>query len=59
MWILLMTLVGICLILSMFDRLPVSVPVPLYRRGGGDAVPSCRIDDPEADGRESGLGGAR
>jgi hypothetical protein len=49
MWILLMTLVGLCLILSMFDRPPVSVPVPLYRRGGGDAVPSWRIDDPEAD----------
>lgn len=43
MWIVLMALVGVCLVLSMFDR--------------GDAVPSGRIDDPEAGGRESGLGG--
>ena len=57
MWIVLMTMVGVCLVLSMFDRPPANVPVPLCRRGGGDAVPSARIDDPEADGRGSGLGG--
>jgi hypothetical protein len=57
MWIALMALVGVCLVLSMFDRPPVNIPVPLCCCGEGDAVPSARIDDPEADGRESGLGG--
>ena len=43
MWIVLMASSESALSVSMFDR--------------GDAVPSGRIDDPEAGGRESGLGG--
>jgi hypothetical protein len=58
MWIVLVALVGVCLVLSMFDRAPVNVPVPLCRLGGGgDAVPSGRVDDLKADGCESGFGG--
>ncbi len=50
MWIVLMALVGVCFVLSMFDRPPVNFAVPLCRRGGGDAVPTGGIDDLETDG---------
>ena len=57
MWIVLTALVGVCFVLSMFDQPPVNVPVPLCRRGGGDAGRSDPIDDPEANGRDGGLWG--
>lgn len=54
MWMLwlLMTGVGACLILSMFDGPPLKVPVQVRPSDGAAAVASHRIDDEEADCRE-------
>jgi hypothetical protein len=53
MWMLwfLITLVGLCLVLSMFDAPPARVPVrQRFRAGTGD--PGGRMNDADADCRE-------
>lgn len=54
MWMVwfLMTLVGVSLVLSLFERPPIAVAVPLFERDGEDAVDSGRLDDPDASRRE-------
>ena len=61
MWMVwfLATLVGVSLVLSLFDRPPIAVSVPLLESDGEDAVAFC-LDDPDAIGREiSARGGKR
>jgi hypothetical protein len=61
MWMVwfLVTLVGVSLILSLFDRPPIAVFVP-FESDGADAVASRRLDNPDASGGEiSARGGTR
>jgi hypothetical protein len=62
MWMVwfLMTLIGVCLVLSLFERPPIAVSVSVFERDGEDVV-ACRcLDDPDASGHEiSARGGAR
>ena len=58
MWIVwfLVMLVGACMILSMFERPPKGLAVPLFQRDRQDCVVSRCIDD---SGREICAGGCR
>jgi hypothetical protein len=62
MWMVwfLMTLIGVCLVLSLFERPPIAVSVSVFERDGEGVVASRRLDDPDASRREvSARGGPR
>ena len=58
-WFLAM-LVGVSLVLSLFDRPPIAISIRLFEGDGEDAVAFRCLDDPDATGCEiSARGGTR
>jgi len=53
----LVTLVGVSLVLSLLDRPPIAVSVPLFESEREDDVAFRCLEDPDGSGREISAGG--